>query len=121
MKTQDEWDRRTHLMDVRVQEACRAAGHRKVLVDYSAYGHEDDDEDLPLDNLGEVAVQGKCVLFREKGYYSPVLESPTWLEATVHANAMIYATRDCHHVFFEGLDRMGEYEGVPAYRFLMGS
>lgn len=86
----------------------------------------------PINNLNEVAIKGKCILFQKVDdywgddagfdYYSPVLENPTWLEAAVHADAAIIATRDFHHSFFEGVFPDGkDKDGIPYYEFSMGS
>lgn len=117
-------------IDDKIRAALEAAGHKRELVTYSAY--KSDAEDCPIDNLDQVAVQGRCVLVaaaddywggsRSKPYRSPVLENPTWLQVCVCANAMIRRTRDQHHVFLEGLVKLKKpIKGVPAYRFSMGS
>lgn len=87
----------------------------------------------PINNLNEVAIKGKCVLFAKADdfwgdeasfdYYSPVLENPTWLEVAVHADAAIIATRDFHHCFLEDMSKTGilNDSDVPYYEFSMGS
>lgn len=120
-------------IDARVAEAVRAAG-QQLRVDYSA--SENDENDVPIDNLDEVAVPGKVVLTQERdtfyggpksrSYRSVVLENPTWLQVAVCANEMIKVTRDHHHVFLEGLDKKGEErtetgEVITIYEFSMGS
>jgi len=102
------WDK----MEDRIEEAVLASGQKKVYVIYSAY--ESDEEDEPIDNLDEVAIKGKCVLFApqetyfggeiSRSYVSPIVENPTWLQLCVLANAMIRRTRDRHHCFLEGVD-----------------
>lgn len=128
----------TRKIDERVDKACKAAGHDKVYVDYSAY--ESDERDVPIDNLDEVAVPGKVVLVgfaddffggkESKNYQSPILNNPTWLEACVHANKMIDVTGDEHHCFLEGFHRkktmdskVSEAVGqeVEVWEFSMGS
>lgn len=99
------------------------------VVDYSAY--ELDKNDLAIDNLDEVAVEGK-VRFRagrdkfwggkaSQDWESPVLENPTWLDLCVHANAMILATNDHHHCFLEGVEITGQDGDVKLAEFSMGS
>ena len=44
-------------LERRVDAACKAAGHDDVHVCYSAY--ESDDDDNPIDNLDEVAAEGR--------------------------------------------------------------
>lgn len=124
--------------DKRVEEACKAAGHKRVRVLYSAYKTDKNDE--PLDNLDKVAIKGKVVLVadrdtfwggsKSKSYVSEPLENPTWLQLTVCANAMIRHTRDTHHVFFEGVVKSSDkhlrelashLKDVKFYEFCMGS
>ena len=126
------WSRYTELserIDARVAQACKDAGHKKVRVDYSAY--KTDKDDMPIDNLDQVAVEGKVILVghaddffggsKSKDYRSDILENPTWLQVAVCANKMIKRTRDTHHCFLEGLTRIGEEDGIQVYEFFMGS
>ena len=141
-KEEDVWGNAFDTIESKVEAACLAAGRKKRVI-YSAY--DSDEEDNPIDNLDEVAVEGKVVLIGEKddfyggeeskSYVSEVLENPTWLQVTVCANAMIRRTRDLHHVFLEGLDehpmvgsrkleeKINELEsqGIKVYAFSMGS
>ncbi len=104
-----------------------AAIKGKVYVAYSAYETQDD---VPINNLGEVAVQGRCIFLDEgyggKPYQSYIVENPTWLQLCVVANDMIKKTGDKHHIFLEGVryDKRGtdgRNDGVRVYRFSMGS
>jgi len=118
-------------MDDMIEAAVLADGQKKVYVTNSTYESDEDDE--PINNLDQIAVEGKCVLvgFRDefwggegsRSYRSPVLENPTWLQVCVYANRMIRRTRDLHHVFLEGLERKKKLtkEGIPRHEFLMGS
>lgn len=116
-------------MEVVIDEAISAAGQDETLVMYSAY--ESDENDVPVNNLNEVAVEGRVVLVQSKDkywggpdskqYQSEVLENPTWLQVAVCANAMIAVTNDRHHVFLEGLTYCTTRDGVKVYRFSMGS
>ena len=118
-------------MDRKIAEAITAAGHKKYRVVYEAF--ETDEHDCPIDNLDQVAVQGPCRFVapinfnwgghKSKAYRSPVLHDPTWLQVCVCANAMIKRTRDTHHVFLESIERLSttDDDGVPHYRFWMGS
>jgi hypothetical protein len=116
-------------IELRVMAGVYASGQRRVRVCYSAY--EEDGSGVPLDNLDQVAVKGRCVLVgpadeyfggpRSREYRSEVLENPTWLQVAVHANAAIAVTRDRHHVFLEGLWPPGTGGGVAVCRFRMGS
>ena len=76
---------------------------------YSAY--EVDEEGTPKDNLGEVAVKGKCVIHSSCGLYqTPELENPTWLELCHYFNESLLETGDTHHIFFEGVHKSkGKY------------
>ncbi len=126
----DSYDRKLNAIEDKVAAAVQASGQR-LYVDYSAY--ESDNNDDPMDNLDEIPVQGKIRLVQErdecwggpgsKTYRSDVLESPTWLQITVCANKMIKVTRDRHHVFLEGIDKLSNQteDNVTLYRFLMGS
>lgn len=108
-----EYTRVTNEMERMVEEACLAAGHKKIRVIYSAY--EVDWWDNPINNLKEVAVRGRVILIQPrsdfwgdsngKNYVSKVLTDPTWLDVCVCANRSIFKTRDRHHVFLEGLNQ----------------
>lgn len=132
MKTKDAYGDALAAIDARVTAAVRAAGYRICHVDYSAYPvRGKGDDEAPRDNLDRVAARGKVILCRRaddffggrgsRGYQSSVLDSPTWLEVCVHAEAGIRATRDRHHVFLEGLDRVRKEGGVTVYEMVMGS
>lgn len=118
-------------IDAAVEAACMAAGSKRVHVEYAAYNT--DEEDCPINNLDAIAVPGPCVLMAErneywggepsKAFYSPLLHDPTWLQVCVYANQMIRRTRDRHHVYLESLElvKLTYDDGVPRYRFVMGS
>ncbi len=107
-------------IDNRVGEFIKTkSGMLDCVVSYSAY--KSDKNDIPIDNLDEIAVHGK-VIFECDTYQSPVAENPTWLDVCLFAEYMIRETEDYHHVFLEGVhitDRM--FDGVPVYGFNMGS
>lgn len=116
-------------IDDRVDAACAAAFHKSIDVSYSAYP-TDPADDEPLDNLDAVAVPGRVAFVSSdnevrwgggKPYRSPVVENPTWLQVCVYANAMIQRTKDRHHVFLEGVDKVRTEDGVDVYEFSMGS
>jgi hypothetical protein len=114
-------------IDQRVNDYVGKDNH----VHYSA--NPRDDDDIPVDNLDEVAVDGKVIFVAEgdefyggdesSDYQSPVLENPTWLELCKHFNDQIKTTGDYHHIFFEGVykTKKNPIEGVPVYRFATGS
>lgn len=118
----------TNMMNERVEQACLAAGQTEAEVYYSAY--PEDAEETPVDNLDQVAVEGRCILVCDyddfwggegEDYRSDVLENPTWLQVAVCANAMIQRTRDFHHRFLENV-RLRTMEGdVAVYELIMGS
>jgi len=121
-----KWSEVSDKLQSRVTEAVEKNG-QKCHVFYSAY--KMDEEDLPIDNLDEIAIEGN-VKFVEggdtffgngKGYESDVFYNPTWLDVAVVANEMIIATGDFHHIFLEGLLRTPKEEGTKTVRFSMGS
>ncbi len=95
---------------------------------YSVYDTDPETGD-PINNLNEVAIEGKCIMHAKAetsdgmDFYSPVLENPTWLEIAVFANAMIVSTRDFHHCFLERVYPTGtkNMDDIPYYTFSMGS
>ena len=113
------WTERFDAMMARVVAAVRG----ECLVVYSAYDYDDDK--LPIDNLDQIAIHGRCKLiddnFGEVCYVSDAVENPTWLKVAVLANDMIHATGDTHHVFLEGINPRGCEDGVAVYEFSMGS
>jgi hypothetical protein len=120
----NEYDERLEAIQARVEKAVKG----ECFVEFSAC--EEDDDGVPVDNLDEVAWEGRCRFVQEgetffgngKGYRSEVLENPTWLQVAVLANEMIKATGDEHHVFLESVDDTGEEEGgVAIVEFGMGS
>ena len=116
-------------MDAMVNKAVDDSEQRKVRVIYSAY--KTDKDDVPINNLNEIAATGKVVLIAprnefyggkdSRSYKSPVLENPTWLQVCVYANEMITTTKDKHHVFLEGLDYKKKEGDVKVFEFCMGS
>lgn len=131
-KDRDKWDAycvASEAIYKRVYERLKIAGYQEPLLDYSAY--KTDDNDVPLDNLDEVAVKGRVYIIADrnefyggiesKDYRSWELINPTWLDVCVCAEAAIRATNDHHHVFLEGLDLVGEEEGIKVYKLCMGS
>jgi hypothetical protein len=109
-------------IDARVREQSR-------LVRYSA--NETDEHGVPRDNLDEIPVPGKIRVRAERSeyfggkrsrdYLSPVLESPTWLDLCGIADEVINTTNDMSHVYFEGLQVLGDEDGVQIVELFMGS
>lgn len=117
-------------MDAQITAAVKEKGKFKtVRVYYGAYPTTP--KGSPKNNLSKTAVKGKCRFVQErdefyggkksKNYTSPVVENPTWLDLTVLANDMIATTKDSHHCFLEGLEKVKEENGVTYYEFVMGS
>ncbi len=100
--------------------------HRiSVYVTYSAYETADD---IPIDNLDEVAFVGKIQFtegfsrWNRHTWKSQILENPTWLDLCVVANDKIKRTQDRHHVFLEGFSIHGvDFDGVTLASLSMGS
>ena len=118
-----EFERRIQDIEERAAESLP----EDALVIYSAYGQ--DAEGLPLDNLDQVAVEGRCIFMQKndpffgkgKNYVSGEAISPTWLEVCRLANDMIWIRGDQHHVFLEGIHVLREENGVKLVEFEMGS
>ena len=129
-----------------IEEAyAHKPGQYRNYVSYSAYHSTDDD--VYVDNLDEVAVEGRVQFVEEvdepsevtgmvmgnvpydtrKNYISPVMENPTWLEVALLANDMINCTGDNHHIFLEAIRpseskfTLDEKSFVKVYKFCMGS
>ncbi len=91
---------------------AEATGNGPVI--YSAYSTYND---VPRDNLDEVAIEGKVIVTYPvdrfwsgdgSDYRSEVLSDPTWLELAIEASKAIEKTGDYHHVFFEGVRDVGQ-------------
>lgn len=98
----------------------------RVWVIYSAYKTADDD--VPIDNLDDVAFVGQIQFAEGVNYWnefpweSKVLENPTWLDLCVVANDKIKTTKDRHHVYLEGISVHGvDFAGVTRASLSMGS
>jgi hypothetical protein len=86
-----------------------------------------------INNLKGVPVKGKvffvmpAIWMRNEGvgarnYISKIVENPTWLQICVLANQMIITTKDKHHIYLEGVRKIGTYyDDVSQYTFKMGS
>ena len=93
-------------------------GHIPYVI-YSA--GEYDENDIPINNLREIAIKGKCIL-RRGIYQSMVLEDPNWLMVCVYADEAIVLHNDFDHVFLEGVFITDEMiDDVPVYSMHMGS
>lgn len=121
-------------IESRVRAAVKAAsGTDHCDVIFSAY--DEDEDENPINNLDAVALKGAVRLVgftdefwggkRSADYRSEIMTDPTWLHCCVAADAMIRVTRDRHHAFLEGFDKLPEAKqtepGVTLYEFVMGS
>lgn len=119
----DEWDRRITEMQSRVEELLPEG----TLVLYRAYA--EDEDGLPVDNLNELAVDGRCRFVQKydpfwgkgRDFESSEVLNPSWLEVCRLADEMIRVTRDEQHVFLEGVSVLREDRGVTVVEFIMGS
>lgn len=109
-----------------VENTCKNAGHKKILVEYSAYGT--DENDNPINNLNEIAFVGKVKFISKSGdawveqrFESKIIKDPTWLQCCVIANEMIMTTGDRHHCFLEGIKKNENKEDFTICEFIMGS
>jgi len=116
-----KYDARLGAMAARIAQAV--AG--QPLVKFTAY--ELDADDLPRDNLDEIAFSGRCKfvqpagLWRQKAYESDVVLNPTWLDIAKLANDMISVTGDDHHVYLEGIGHVRDEADITVLGFVMGS
>jgi len=86
---------------IRARIAERITGECVIL--YDAFGL--DESGMPIDNLDMIAYRGTARLVDDCNDYfdGPVLTTPTWLEIAIHANAIMIATGDRHHVWLDGV------------------
>ncbi len=122
-QTRSDYGKRIDQLHARIEARLRT----KRFVFYSAYPTEGDH--LPIDNLDDIAVEGKVQFFTEhnpfwgdgEDYTSPVVDSPTWLDVAVLANDMITTTGDRHHHFLEGVLIVDKTTEVKKCHFVRGS
>jgi len=87
------------------------------MVYYSANGELDE-----VAVLGKVILQSVPHLDGHESYTSAMIETPTWLDVALCADAMIRVTGDEHHIFLENVFATGEIiHGVGVYNLVMGS
>ena len=113
--TQDQAIEKIHM---RVRSAIKG----ECFVRYDLFNYDDDDESI--DNLDEIAIQGKVRAIDEiyDSYVSEVLNNPTWLELTIEANNMIISSKDHHHRYFEGIEVLEETsDGIKVLSLILGS
>jgi hypothetical protein len=109
-------------IDKNVEQAIKEAAFGKMYsekrVIYTAY--EMDEYDIPISNLDEVPVKGKIKFVSEDGeWHSPVLDSPTWLQIAVYANAMLIATDEFYFKYFDDFEVVDNENGIMIANFNM--
>ncbi|HEX7897712.1 MAG TPA: hypothetical protein VF950_08115 [Planctomycetota bacterium] len=117
------WQSRTAAIQDRAEEGLKG----ECRVDYGVY--ELDAAGFPVDNLDQVAVEGRCRLIQKHDpffgegadYRSEEVVSPTWKVVFALANDMVGVTGDLHHGFLEGVNVLREEGGVKIVAFEMGS
>lgn len=124
-----EWEKAVDEIENIVNKACKDAGHKKVYITYSAYN--EDVNGIPINNLNDIAVNGKVILIvkstsffggpKSRPYVSDVLTDPTWLDVCIQANASVRYTRDRSHIFVESLGNHAPIDGIPVRVILLGS
>jgi len=118
-----DWDRGVTAIEKRLAKVLP----KGAALEYSAY--ETDEDGLPVDNLDQVAVEGRCIFLQQaeppfgtgKNYVSAEVQNPTWIQVCLLANEMIEITRDRQHVFLEGVHVVSEQNGIKMVDFVMGS
>lgn len=127
----DDYRTGSDAIEKRVRDRIRKEDRKaKINLCYSCY--KTDERGVPIDNLDEVAIEGKAIITQlcdykddDEGhddYESPIVENPTWLDVCVLFNKAILRTGDYHHAFLEGVYKTkNEKDGVPIYRFSTGS
>jgi hypothetical protein len=108
-----------------IQDRIAAAIDGEVRVIYAAY--DEDADQLPVDNLDEVAYRGQ-IRFVEtdpldgERYESEVLSDPTWLQLALAANQMMVTLGYEDHVYLEGFEVIRRPKGKPRIgEFVLGS
>jgi len=108
-----------------VEEDCEPPCH----IEFSAYPN--DDNDVPINNLNDVAIKGRVVLmddghggFDGGSYVSAIIEDPTWIQLCYLFNESVKITKDFHHRFLEGVQhdpKVVREDELMVYRFCTGS
>ncbi len=131
--TQHAYNVAMRAMDEKIEAALKRAKvpvKQGVYIRYGCYG--EDENEIPVDNLDDIAAEGEVVLVRQAdswiddAYKSRVIKNPTWLQVCVLAEKMIRHTGDKHHVFLEAITFMPKEtkargDKVKVYEFSMGS
>ena len=119
----EEDGRRRDAIQKRIEQALGG----RCVVRFGAY--EFDDDDLPIDNLDEIAVEGTVRFVHDhdpdwgdgREYESAPVKNPTWLEVAMLANEMIHTTGDATHCWFEGFHTRHEGRAITTLELDMGS
>lgn len=94
----------------------------QTCVNFCAY--PEDDEGLPIDNLDEVAIAGRCVLVGPQdstnaalvAYVSQELDEPTWWEVLRQVEAMLRQSQERARIHLEGLNWLDPEHGEQVKR-----
>lgn len=117
-----------HSINQKINKAIKASGSRKSIVIYRAY--IEDTQQMPIDNLDQVAVQGKVRFassasvygrqLTEKDYLSKIVVNPTWLQVAIFANEMLEKTNQRERICLEDVVVVRQDYGVKKAVFSMG-
>ena len=120
-----EWKENFRVSTQAIKERIGKEVESPVRVYYSAYRVLDDG--TCVDNLDEVAVQGRCIFVdddleeSEMTYESHLVENPTWLQVAVLADEMIRVRDVVDHIYLEGVHEASTTDGIKTMNFIMGS
>ncbi len=70
----------------------------------------EDENGIPIDNLDDVAFEGKVCFIEIRdyaSYVSPIIVNPTFLDVAVHCHAAMRKMGDKHHIFLSGAGIIG--------------
>lgn len=110
---------------IKKEIGCHING--EYLVHYSLYGKDQDD--LPVNNLHEKAINGKVIFIGGhnrcmddgKGFISEPYFDPTWLDVAIAANDFLNASGNHQHVYLEGILTVSESHNIKCVTFVFGS
>lgn len=111
----------------KVINGIKSIGSKEIIVVYKAY--EEDTQQMPIDNLEQIAVQGK-VRFASSAnvygrkitgldYLSKIFVNPTWLQAAFLANQMLEKNGERRRICLENILVCRRENGIKKAVFLM--
>jgi len=120
---------RQEALNDRVYATLKEAGVAPPYFVYYCGGADSSRPDTPQDNLEAVPIRGAVQFVEEhdafwgdgEDFTSPVLESPTWLEIAVQAEAQSRTTGDHHHIFLQGVYETEKRGGITIAGLSLGS